>query len=101
MPKYAEEQKNIFEGLDPEQIAEQVERDIKQLAREWRSKPYNRLHARPSAMGTVATRVVATYLSRHTQLYARDDTASTKQNHQHWLDLMRTWFLDALREKGE
>jgi hypothetical protein len=90
MPKYAEEQKNIFEGLDPEQIAEQIERDIKKAARKWKREKHH------LSVEEAATRAAAMYLHKHTVLYIRkDDPTTTKQNHQHWLDLMRTWFIDA------
>ena len=82
--------------MNSEEIALQVERDIKALARKWKkSHPGSR--RKPMA---VATATSALYLRRHQNLYRRATIEETRTAHQYWMDLMKEWFLSII-EKGK
>ncbi len=84
-----------FAGLSPEEIATQIEHDMRSAARKWR-----RAHPAGRAIGAAATRSAALYLKKYSELYMREDTAETKATHSGWMMLMQAWFTSTLDHKG-
>ncbi len=89
MNQTAELANSDLQKLSAEEIATQVERDIKRLARRWKLEhPKNK-----NSLRTAATEAAALYLQRHHDLYFRPDAQVMRDAHQHWMDLMREWFI--------
>lgn len=82
-----------FEGMNPDQIAAKVERDIRFQARGWKRKiPRARRTAR--RLETAATHTAALYLSAHQDLYQHENSQAMKDRHHGWMLLLKQWFLD-------
>ena len=80
-----------FEGLSAEEIAAKVEQNIKTEAHRWKRKhPKGQQHRAPMS---AATSTAAWYLHSHTELFIRETAQETRDMHEHWMALMRAWFL--------
>ena len=75
--------------MNSEEIALQVEQDIKALARKWK-KTHTGNRRKPTVGATTAA---AYYLQQHHDLYFRATPEETRAAHEQWMILMREWFL--------
>lgn len=91
--------KPSFADLTSDEIAEQVEKDIRSEARKWKKKHAAQRGKRVN-VHTAATATAALYLQKHNILYMRENTQALKDAHQQWMDVMREWFVSTV-EKGK
>lgn len=82
-----------FRQMDATTIADLVEQDIKSMARQWKDDHASGAGQTDKSYYTAATATAAHYLQANPFLYMREEKEATRDAHQHWMDLMREWFL--------
>lgn len=87
-----------FNEMNAVAIADLVEQDIKRAARKWK---YAHKGSTEASRHAAATEMGALYLQANHTLYFREEKEALRDAHQHWMELMREWFLGVVAGRAK